>query len=310
LKRIGFDGGIMNAKAAKSVIFLGLSTLLACSAFGQETSSSSLSALLPKPSGWSLSETPRTFSPGTLFEYIDGAAENYLSYGFHELLVGDYKKDGSAASLTVEIYDMGDDIRAFGIYSSERYPESRFLEIGNQGYLEEGTLNFIVAGFYVKLLCFDCGEVTEEVLRSAAEQVARKVPVKGQLPPLLRLFPAEGLVANSEKFILQNVLGFGFLHHGYLADYHVQGQEFELFLIQGTGPQDAQGMLDQYLDSQGRAGQIPRTIPLGYQVKDRYSHNIYIALSGNLVFGVMRIQDGFENLGQKYLARLAETVEK
>jgi hypothetical protein len=310
LKRIRLAEGIMRKRTARWIVAWGLTLLWVCSVSGQETSSPSLSSLLPELPGWSLPEAPRPFSPGTLFEYIDGAAENYLSYGFAELLVGDFKKDGSAASLTVEIYDMGDDIRAFGIYSSERYPESRFLEIGNQGYLEEGTLNFIVGRFYVKLLCFDCGEGTEEVLRLAAGQVERKVPVKGQLPPLLRLFPGEGLVANSEKFILQNVLGFGFLHHGYLADYHAGGEEFELFIIQGTSRQDAQSMLDQYLDSQRKAGQPPQKGSLGYQVKDRYSKNIFIALSKNLVFGVMRIQDGFEDLGKKYFELLSQAVNR
>ncbi len=301
----------MTTKTARYIIvFLGLLFLWVGFASSQETANPSLSALLPRLPGWSLSEAPRGFSPGTLFEYINGAAENYLSYGFRELIVGDFKKDGSTASLTVEVYDMGDETRAFGIYSSERYPESPFLDIGTQGYLEEGTLNFIVGGLYVKLLCFDCGEGAEETLRSAAQQLVNKVPEKGQLPPPLSLFPREGLVKNSEKFILQNVLGFGFLHHGYLADYRAQGQEFDLFIIQGTSPQDARDMLDQYLDSQRKGGQPPGKIPLGYQVKDRYSHNIYFALSGNMLLGVMRIQDGFEGLGEKYLDRLIRSVTK
>lgn len=287
---------------------LAVSFFFVCSAFGQETPCSSLAAYLPKTPGWSLSEAPRVFSPGTLFEYINGAAENYLSYGFQELLVGDLKKDGSAASLTVEIYDMGEETRAFGIYSSERYPESQFLDIGAQGYLEEGTLNFFVGKYYVKLLCFDCGEEGDSVLRAVADQVESKVAVKAELPPLLRFFPREGLVANSEKFILQNVLGFAFLHHGYLADYRAEDQEFELFIIEGTSPQDAKGMLDQYLESQRRAGQPAQTLSQGYHVRDRYSHNIFLALSGRLILGVMRIEDGHEELGKKYLQVLGQSV--
>lgn len=300
----------MNAKTMQRFVLLSLGMLWAGMASGQEASSSSLSSLLPKLPGWDLTETPRVFSPGSLFEYIDGAAENYLSYGFRELLVGDFKKQGSAASLTVEFYDMGDENRAFGIYSSERYPESRFLDIGGQGYVEEGTLNFFVAGFYVKLLCFDCGDDSEKILGTVAEQVVSKVPTRGELPAVLKLFPSEGLVANSEKFILQNVLGFAFLHHGYLADYNTQGQDFELFILQGTSAQDASDMLRQYLESQRKAGQIPRTISLGYHFKDRYSQNVYIGLAEKLVFGVMRIRDGFEGLGENYLGRLAEAVRR
>ena len=298
----------MSTRTIRRVGCLVVSLFWGCSSFGQETASSSLAAFLPKTPGWSLSEAPRVFSPGTLFEYINGAAENYISYGFQELLVGDFRKDGSAASLTVEIYDMGEDTRAFGIYSSERYPESTFLEIGAQGYLEEGTLNFFIGKYYVKLLCFDCGEEGDSVLRAAAGQLETKVAAKAELPPLLSFFPPEGLVANSEKFILQNVLGFAFLHHGYLADYRADGQEFELFIIEGTSPQDAKAMLDQYLESQRQAGQPAQAFSLGYQVRDRYSHNIFLAVSGRLILGVMRIEDGHEELGKKYLRQLVQSV--
>lgn len=298
----------MSTRTSRRICCLVISFFCICSAFGQETASSSLAAFLPKWPGWSLSEAPRVFSPGTLFEYINGAAENYLSYGFQELLVGDFKKDGSAASLTVEIYHMGEETRAFGIYSSERYPESQFLDIGAQGYLEEGTLNFFVGIYYVKLLCFDCGQEGDTVLRGVADHVAAKVAVEAELPPLLRFFPREGLVANSEKFILQNVLGFAFLHHGYLADYRWEDQEFELFIIEGTSPQDAKGMLDRYLESQRQAGQPARTITQGYQVRDRYSRNIFFALSNRYILGVMRIEDGQEELGKKYLQRLLQSV--
>jgi hypothetical protein len=300
----------MRTKRTRRSVILGLSLFWVYSLSGQEIPNPVLSDLQPRLPGWTLSEAPRSFSPGTLFEYIDGAAENFLSYGFRELSVGDFKKDGSAASLTVEVYDMGDETRAFGIYSSERYPESRFLDIGSQGYLEEGTLNFIVGGFYVKLLCFDCGEGAEEVLMAVARQIEAKVPIKGRLPSALSLFPREGLVANSEKFVRQNVLGFGFLHHGYLADYRAQGQEFEMFIIQGTNAQDARDMLDMYLDSQRKAGQPPQTNSLGYQIKDRYSQNIYVALCRDMILGVMRIKDGSEALGEKYLGWLVQSVEK
>ena len=299
----------MRTVRAKSTVSVGLFCFLVSWASGQADSQSILRSLLPEPSGWILTETPPTYVPGTLFEYIDGAAENYLSYGFRELVVGNYKEVKSGATLTVEIYDMEDEIRAFGVYSSERYPESRFLAIGSQGYWEEGALNFIVGGYYVKLLCFDCGEGAEQALTSIARDVEKKAPSKGKLPPLLGLFPGEGMIAKSEKFILQNVLGYGFLHHGYLASYRAQDQEFELFIIQGTGAQDAQDMMRKYLDGQRESGQDARPTNFGFHVRDRYSGNIYLAQSGNLILGVMKIKDGFEGLGLKYLGLLVQAAK-
>ncbi len=266
-------------------------------------------ALLPRVAGWKLVEEPRTYLPATLFEYIDGAAENYLSYGFQELAVADFKSETSAASLTVELYDMGGGLDAFGIYSAERYPGSRFLEIGGQGYFEEGTLNFFAGRDYVKLMCFDCGEAAEAVLTEFARDIEKKLgTAKGQLPPVLGLFPREGLVANSERFIRQNVLGYGFLHDGYLAAYRTAGQEFELFIIAGRDAAEAGKMLDQYLAVQsGNGAPVEKSGP-GYHVRDRYAQNVFLAAKGRYLLGAMRLKDDGAAVGKESLGALMKAA--
>jgi hypothetical protein len=297
-----------NRRAARWLLLISVFLILG-PAFAQEGPRSGLQTLLPQMPGWSFAEDPRVYQPGTLFEYIDGAAENYLSYEFKELIVANYKNAQSEATLTLEIYDMGSDINAFGIYSSERYPESRFLALGNQGYIEEGTLNFIVGSLYVKLLCFDCGEKGEAALRSVAKKIEQGVPQKGRLPALLNFFPKDGLVAHSEKFILRNVLGFAFLHDGYLADYKAKDQEFVLFIIEGKDEAEAKTMLGQYLAAQTKNNQEPEKIPLGFQVRDRYAKNVYLAQTGDYILGVMRIEDGSEKIGLSYLEALLNEVK-
>lgn len=294
----------------KSVLFFGLLFLLLSIAFSQEAARSPLQSLMPRVSGWTFSEPSQTYLPGTLFEYIDGAAEAYLSYDFKELVVAQYKDEKSSPALTLEIYDMGSDKNAFGIYSTERFPESHFLPIGNQGYLEEGTLNFISGSHYVKLLCYDCGENAEGILKMFAQDVEKKVQAKGSLPPLLSIFPEEGLIPNSEKFILRNFLGFSFLHDGYLASYKEKDLEFDIFIIEGKGEADATAMLKQYLSVHLKNNQPPDEIPLGYHIKDRYAQNVYISIAGKLILGVMRIKDGFEETGLKYLQALARSSGK
>ena len=277
---------------------------------GQQEVHPSLQSLLPQIPGWTLSEKPQTFLPGTLFEYIDGAAEAYLGYDFKELVVAQYKEDKSKAALTLEIYDLGSDKNAFGIYSAERYPESRFVSVGNEGYVEEGTLNFIAAGNYVKLLCYDCQGKAGEVLIQFARDVAQRMGTQGSLPPLLGLFPKEGLVAHSEKFILHNFMGYSFLHDGYLAGYKEKDLEFELFIIEGKSEADAVDMLKQYLSSQVKNNQPPDEIPLGYHIKDRYAQNIYIARAGKVICGVTKVKDGFKDRGLGSLQALVASAAK
>lgn len=301
----------MADKRLRSLI-LGILFLLSVGspAVSQERSAPGLKTLLPQVPGWKLTEDPRTYLPGTLFEYIDGAAESYLSYGFQELAVGDYKNEKTSATLTAEIYDMGGGLSAFGIYSAERYPESRYLEVGAQGYYEEGTLNFFVGPDYVKLIGFDCGDAAEAVLKEFAGDIEKRAGKRGGLPPVLGLFPREGLVANSEKFIRQNVLGYGFLHDGYIAGYRSSGQEFELFIIEGQDAAEAGKMLEQYLAAQAKNGAPVEKAPPGFHVKDRYAQNVYVAAKGRYVAGVMRLKDDAPTVGMKYLTDLVGAVGK
>lgn len=268
----------------------------------------SLHSLLPEMENWKSIESAQDYFPETLYEYIDGAAEIYLGYDFKQLIVGQYEKRDSRASLSVEIYDMGNGKNAFGIYSAERFPDTRFTPLGNQGYLEEGSLNFLVDRYYIKLLCFDCGEESESYLKQFSQAILQKIHDMGQLPSLLDVFPEEGLVPNTEKFILHNFMGYSFFHDGYLADYRFGDFEFECFLIEGKDGKEAQNMLDQFLTAKGE-GNIEE-IPLGFHLKDRYYEHIFLARVGNYLAGVMKIKDGQEDEGKKYLQALIQSLEK
>jgi hypothetical protein len=270
----------------------------------------SLFGLLPKVENWKYSEEPMNFIPGNLFEYINGAAEIYIAYDFKELIVGQYEKDKHAekASISIEIYDMGNEKNAFGIYSAERFSESQFIPVGNQGYLEEGTLNFVVGQYYIKLLCFDCGEKSDEILKSFSNRIVSRVKDRGQFPPVLSHFPREGLIQNTEKYILRNFMGYSFLHDGYVASYKLKDQEFDCFIIEGKNEEDARTMLKQYLEKKSNAD--TRETSTGYLIKDRYYHNIFLARTGNYICGIMKIKDDYKELGIRYLRTLLESLER
>ena len=68
-------------------------------------------------------------------------------------------------------------------------------------------------------------------------------------------------------------------------------------------------MVSQYLNIQRESGQTAQPMNLGFHVRDRYSNNVYFAPSGNLILGVMRIKDGFEEMGKKYLGLLVQAAK-
>jgi hypothetical protein len=275
---------------------------------GKGTSRAQVLVLLPEIESWGQSEEAQRFFPENLFEYINGAAEIYLSYDFHELLVAQYQKNDSPASVSVEIYDMGSPVNSFGIYSAERYPENNFMPLGVQGYLEEGTLNFLVGRYYIKLLCFDCEETSGDTLKAFAEGILGRVEDKGDFPALLNAFPHRGRLANSEKYILSNVMGYAFLHDGFLVNYQAQGQSFDCFVIVGKDTTDAESMLKSYLEAKEHSSFQPKLN--AHLIQDKYYHNIYFAQVDRYLCGVMKIKPGFEKLGEGYLSELMNNLKQ
>ncbi len=88
-----------------------------------------LGAILVQSTAISLPDTPprpgwqpraeRRITPAKIFDYMDGAGELYLAYGFRSLLVRDYAKPGEP-KITCELYQMPSSADAFGLFSQDR----------------------------------------------------------------------------------------------------------------------------------------------------------------------------------------------
>jgi hypothetical protein len=260
--------------------------------------------LLPKIAGWTFAEKPVLYGPESLFEYIDGAAEAFIGYDLIDAAVGQYKQEGGAGTLSVDVYDLGRPINAFGIYTAERFSESRFLPIGVQGYLEEGTLNFLAGKYYVKLMAYDAGDGTEPVLRAFAAAILAKIGNPGGFPASLAAFPAEGRVANSEKFILKSFLGLEFLKNGLVASYKTGGGGYEAFLMEMSGDAEAAALLARYLAKAAAGTAMPRAGE-AVRFKDPYLDNVTVGQVGRFLCGTIKVKETDRSAGEKTAVALA-----
>jgi len=300
---------VMMKKAGLFMIGIAIMVVAAsqlCLACGFKGQSVSLESILPKLSSWELSEETESFIPESLFEYINGAAEIYISYDFKELIVAQYKIKGGEANISVEIYDMGTGENAFGIYGAERFPDNHFISVGVQGYIEDDTLNFLIGSYYVKLLCFDGEDKASKFLMAIAKNIVSRVEDRGNFPQLVEVFPKQGLIHNSEKYSLNNFLGYSFFNNGYLANYKIDDFEFDCFIIRAVDENSAKNMAESFLE---RKKDLPiEKRPFGFVIKDKYYHNIYLAVVKNYVCGVMKIKEGSEKIGVEYLGRLVKAI--
>jgi hypothetical protein len=259
----------------------------------------------PELTGWKQSGDIQTFSPKDLFEYINGAADLYLSYDFQELKVAEYQNE-KKASVTVEVYRHKTPIHAFGIYSQERLSNANFLDIGVQGYSETDILNFVSGNYYVKMSSFKTGPEDQEVLPTFAKKVVENLGEKGSLPSILSAFPKEGKRENSEKFVSIKFLGYSFLYSAFTADYDLSGKKFKLFIIEGVDQRECKDMIEKYLQQTGKP---EKNIVEGrYTIADPYHGEIDLYWKGKNIGGTLNLND--VSVRSKYLKLLQEGLEK
>jgi hypothetical protein len=231
-----------------------------------------------------LEEAPLTYS----YEYINGAAELYLLYGFQTVLVQEYETPQEQV-VTIEIYRHDTPYDAFGIYSQERHRESHFLDIGAQGYYEDGWLNFVKGCYYVVMRSYGFEEAAEALLTPAAQQIAHELDGSSELPEILVYFPDKGRIPHSEQFIPQGFLGYPFFNSVFTADYELPEHTFTLFFIKGKDQQDCEAMLSAYLAALNaeEAG-----LEEGHHTfDDPYHGEISLTWRGNLMWGITGSDD-------------------
>ncbi len=261
--------------------------------------------VFPEMEGWRQNGNPQVFLPRTLYEYIDGAADLYLTYEFQELTVVEYKGEGKAA-VTVEVYRHGDSTQAFGIYSQERLANARFLDIGAQGYQEPSVLNFVAGSYYVKISGYGTGAEDERIMLGFGRKMEKNLGGRSALPGVLSSFPQEGMKKNTEKFVSKDFLGYSYLHSGYTADYEVGGKKFRIFVIEGKDADDCRGMMEKYLKQTGNEG---KTVSEGsYRLKDRYHGDVALLWKGNLIWGILDLND--PELQSKFLKAIEDSAKR
>jgi len=208
-----------------------------------------LLGLLPKPR--ELSEfrpvsAPHLYEPDNLWQYIDGAADLYLLYGFRKLITTEYAFGADSSSANVEIYCMESPTHAFGIYAAERSPEEQPVAIGVQGQLGPDVLNFYKGPYYVKMTSFASSKDVSASLAQMGRSIADKIPGGFKEPEVFRYFPVENKVKQSERYIPTNFLGQSYLENGYLCDYASDQGTYQIFLVPLESDTAAQAVLRKY----------------------------------------------------------------
>jgi len=189
--------------------------------------------------GFTLLGKPAYYRPESLWNYIDGGALPYLDYGVGDVMTYKGICSPDTSTITIDIYDMADSLGAFGIYSSERFPDYTYLDIGVEGYLTGNALCFWKDRYYIKVFFNQESPSALAPLKQVAVMVDKRIPAGGGMPEYFSLFPKEGRLKRTEAYSAKNVLGQEFLKNAFVVSYQRGDENFQIYLIKTSNPDEA-----------------------------------------------------------------------
>jgi hypothetical protein len=215
-----------------------------------------LSTFLPLQSNEWSTESDQYFNPENLYDYIDGAAELYLSYGFNTVISRRYACPDEM-DIVVEIFDMKGVRDAFGVFTNMR--EKNQHEFGQGSQQIEGSLIFWKGHYFVSLSTHKNTEKSLAAIRKIAAFIDKVIPKEDNIPAVLDLLPEQDLVPegycyfhhyiwlNSYYFIANyNILDVNDRTDGIIAKYGPADKRSYLLLIQYPDETAAQAAYDKF----------------------------------------------------------------
>ncbi len=260
--------------------------------------------VFPEIKGWKLVQEYPVYYPENLWDYINGAADAYLSYLFVDLHIAEYVNP-EGTIIKAEVYRHKAPEYAFGIYSIERTPEYDFQEYGTQGYAEESLVHFITRDCYVKVTTNASGEEVRQIVPVIARKVAESLGDPGPMPKPLQLFPEKNKVGNAEKFIADNFLGHQFMKRVFTADYLVGDEDFILFFMEKDSPEECKEVIKAYYAFTGQTEPLQEGT---HTITDKYNGTLYVIWEGNCIWGVMNVKD--PDTGKTYLDLMGANIRQ
>jgi hypothetical protein len=193
--------------------------------------------------GWKWDGKEDRHNSKTLFAYMDGAAELYLAYGFHDLTVRRFEKPGRP-TVTVELYKMASSEDAYGVFTFERQDEP--AGIGQGSEFGGGMLRFWKGKHFASIYAEGEGAEVESALLTMGRITADAISKTGPEPKWIACLPGRdlGLVDRSVRFFRshvllnqrffishQNILNLNREAEALLAQYLRENQKTHLLLI-------------------------------------------------------------------------------
>lgn len=226
-------------------------------------------SLPSEAAGWKWDGKEMKYDSKSVFQYMNGAAELYLAYGFQNLRACRFGKPNQPP-ITLELYDMGSSEDAYGVFSFERQDET--VGIGQGSEFGGELLRFWKGKYFASIYADGTGTEVESAILGIGRTTADSIQEIGPEPKLVGFIPGKklGLVDRSVRYLKshvllnqrffiahQNILNLNRRTEAVLAQYTREKEKTHLLLIRYPGVKEAkdayQSFMGNYLpDADGK----------------------------------------------------------
>jgi hypothetical protein len=191
--------------------------------------------------------SPETFNETNLSEKIDGKAELYLSAGFKSLICQRYKKpDDPDLWLETFIYDMGNIMNSFAVFSMQRREGSVDLDIAKFSYKTENALFFVWNNYYIEIISSKPSVFLMDSSVAFARNFINKTGGRQDTIAEINMFPADNLDTKSISLLTTNAFGFDRLNMVFTADYKIKNNKIKAFISKRADQAQAKDLSKSY----------------------------------------------------------------
>ncbi len=159
-----------------------------------------MAQLLPdSANGWHRLPKDRFYNANRLYEFIDGAAQEYLSYGFRCLLHRVYRRPNQT-DIILDFYDMRNPENSLGLFLQKAQSPDSLPRFGQGSQYTQGYLIFWKGPYFISLLAYPETKQSKKCLLRIAAFIDKKLKSVPVHPQLLQLLPIKNRIAHSLRY--------------------------------------------------------------------------------------------------------------
>jgi hypothetical protein len=236
---------------------------------------------------WGPEGPARIFTTDNLFEYVDGNADGYLTYGFIRLENSTCKSGSN--SVVIDVSEMTDADAAYAIFAANRDPDAPIATIGMGGQIQPRRAIFCKDKYYVELADNSSNENTS-ALQAFVVEMEKRIPGRSAPPDALSWFSTDKLT--SVRLVPESVLGLPLLKRGYVAEYETG----KAFAVAEKSSESASEVMDKLRKSFGHT--MPAQVAEeSFRAKDRYLGSLCFFRKGRYLGGFADLPEGYDAAG-------------